>query len=203
MDYCLPDLNLQNSDLQCQFNRTVILCSQCQDSLSMAFGSSRCIHCTNIHVLISIVILLAGFIALVVALYILNFTVTNGSTTGIIFYVNVININDSTFLANDNIFKPLRVFISFVNLNLGIEMCFFNRMNSYAKRLLHLFFPLYLIIISAFIIITSCYLSKMLQWTRTRSLPVLVTLSLLLYTSVVRTVNSFVFLLHYCAATRW
>ena len=40
MDYCLPlssDLNLQNPDLQCQFNRTGVLCSQCQHSLSMVF----------------------------------------------------------------------------------------------------------------------------------------------------------------------
>jgi len=66
-------------------------------------------------------------------------------------------------------------------------------MNSYAKRLLYLFFPLYLIIISVFIIITSCYLSKMLQWTHTRSLPVLATLFLLLYTSVMRTVLTVLF----------
>ena len=58
MDYCLPHsshLNLLNPDLQCQFNRTGILCSQCQHSLSMVFGSSRCIHCTNIHILITII----------------------------------------------------------------------------------------------------------------------------------------------------
>ena len=71
MDYCLPHsshLNLLHPDLQCQFNRTGILCSQCQHSLSMVFGSSRCIHCTNIHILITIIVILAG-ITLVVLLF--------------------------------------------------------------------------------------------------------------------------------------
>ena len=195
MDYCLPlssDLNLQNPDLQCQFNRTGVLYSQCQHSFSMVFGSSRCIHCTNIHILISLVILLAGM-ALMVMIYLLNLTVTNGTITGIIFYANVISINDSTFLTNDNIFKPLQVFISFVNLDLGIETCFYNGMDSYVKMLLQLFFPFYLIIISIFIIIVSRYSTRMLQWTHTRSLPVLATLFLLSYTSVVRTVLTVLF----------
>ena len=104
MDYCLPHsshLNLLHPDLQCQFNRTGILCSQCQHSLSMVFGSSRCIHCTDMYILISMIVVVAG-IALVVLLYLLNLTVTNGTITGIIFYANIISINDSVFLVNDN-----------------------------------------------------------------------------------------------------
>ena len=45
MDYCIPhssNINLLYSDLQCQFKRAGILCSQCQHHLSMVFGSSRC-----------------------------------------------------------------------------------------------------------------------------------------------------------------
>ena len=37
------------------------------------------------------------------------------------------------FLVNDNVFKPLRVFVSFTNLDLSIETCFYNGMDSYAK----------------------------------------------------------------------
>ena len=135
MDYCLPHsshLNLLNLDLQCQFNRIGILCSQCQHSLSMVFGSSRCIHCTNIHILITIIVILAG-IVLVVLLYLLNLTVTNGTINGIIFYANIISINDSVLLVDNNVLKPLRVFISFANLDLGIETCFHSGMDGYAK----------------------------------------------------------------------
>ena len=195
MDYCVPystKLNLLYPDLQCQFNRTGILCSQCQHHLSMVFGSSKCMKCTNVHILVTIIVIVVG-IALVVLLYLLNLTVTNGTINGIIFYANVISINDSVFLVNDNVFKPLRVFISFANLDLGIETCFYNKMDSYAKMWLQLFFPSYLIIIAISIIIASRYSTRILRLTYTRSLPVLATLFLLSYTGVLRTVLTVLF----------
>ena len=195
MDYCLPyssNVNLLYPDLQCQFNRTGILCSQCQHHLSMVFGSSRCMECTDVHILISIIVLVAG-IVLVVSIYLLNLTVTNGTINGIIFYANIVSINDSVFLLNENVLKPLRVFISFANLDLGIETCFYNGMDSYAKMWLQLFFPFYLIIIAASIIIASRYSYRILRLTYTRSLPVLATLFLLSYTGVLRTVLTVLF----------
>ena len=195
VDYCLPyssNINLLHPDLQCQFNRTGILCSQCQHHLSMVFGSSRCMRCTNLHIFITVIVIVAG-ILLVVLLYLLNLTVTNGTINGIIFYANIVSINDSVFLVNDNVFKPLRVFISFTNLDLGIETCFYNGMDSYAKMFLQLFFPLYLIIIAVSIIIASRYSSRILRLTYTRSLPVLATLFQLSYTGVLRTVLTVLF----------
>ena len=195
MDYCLQyslDVNLLYPDAQCQFNRTGILCSKCQNSLSMVFGSSRCMECTNFHILISIVILVAGII-LVFFLYLLNLTVTKGAINGIIFYANIVSINNSVFLVNDGIFKPLRVFISFVNLDLGFETCFYNGMDSYAKMWLQLFFPIYLITIAIIIIVASRYSLKLLRLTFSRSLPVLATLFLLSYTGVLRTTLTVLF----------
>ena len=195
MDYCLPystNINLAHPDSQCQFNRTGILCSQCQHPLSMVFASSRCMKCTNVHILITIIVIVAG-IVLVVLLYVLNLTVTIGTINGIIFYANIVSINDSVFLVNDNVFKPLRVFISFTNLDLGIETCFYNGMDSYVKMWLQLFFPSYLIIIAISIIIASRYSSRMLRLTYSRSLPVLATLFLLSYTGVLRVVLTVLF----------
>ena len=94
---------------------------------------------TNLHILITIIVIVAG-IVLVVLLYLLNLTVTIGTISGIIFYANIVSINDSVFLINDNVFKPLRVFISFTNFNLGIKTTFYNGMDSYAKMWLQLFF---------------------------------------------------------------
>ena len=195
MDYCLPhssDINLLYSDLQCQFKRAGILCSQCRHHLSMVFGSSRCMECTYVHVFITIIVIVAG-IVLVTLLYLLNLTVTNGNINGIIFYANVVSINDSVFLANVNVLKPLKVFMSFANLDLGIETCFYNGMDSYAKMWLQLFFPFYLIIIAASFIIASRYSYRILRLTYTRSLPVLATLFLLSYTGVLRTVSTVLF----------
>ena len=196
MDYCLPfssKLNLCYPDLQCQFNRNGILCSQCQHSLSMVFGSSRCMECTNLSIIpISVIVIVAGVI-LVVLLYLLNLTVTNGTISGIIFYANIVSINDSVFLVNDNLFNPLKVFISFLNLDLGIETCFYNGMDSYTKSWLQLFFPFYLIVIAASIIVISRYSSRVLRLTYSRSLPVLATLFLLSYTGVLRVVLTVLF----------
>ena len=196
MDYCLPyssKLNLLYPDLQCQYNRSGILCSQCQYHLSMVFGSSRCMECTNLSIiLISVIVIMVG-VLLVVLLYILNLTVTNGTISGIIFYANIVSINDSVFLVNDNVFKPLQVFVSFINLDLGIETCFYNGMDGYTKTWLQLFFPFHLLVIAASIIIASRYSSKILRLTYSRSLPVLATLFLLSYTGVLRVVLTVLF----------
>jgi len=195
MDYCLPHstaITFANPDLQCQFNSSGILCSQCQHGLSMVFGSSRCMKCTNVHILITLIVIVAG-IVLVVLLYLLNLTVVNGTINGIIFYANIVSINGSVFLVNDNVFKPLKVFISFINLDLGIETCYYNGMDSYAKMWLQLFFSLYLILIATFIIIASRYSYRIQRLTYTRSLPVLATLFLLSYTGILRAVSTVLF----------
>ena len=62
------------------------------------------------------------------------------------------NLNDVTFLTNDNIFKPLQVFI---NLDLGVETHFCNGMDSYIKMFFQLFFPLYIITIAILIIVAN------------------------------------------------
>ena len=195
MDYCLPyssNVNLLHPDMQCQFNRTGILCSQCQHHLSMVFGSSKCMECTDLNISIIAIVMVAG-VALVVSLYLLNLTVTIGNINGIIFYANIVSINDSVFLENDNVFIPLRMFISFLSLDLGIETCFYHGMDSYTKVWLQLFLPFYLMIIAASVIIASYFSTRILRLTLNKSVPVLATLFLLSYTGVLRTVSIMLF----------
>ena len=94
MDYYLPyssDVLLTNPDTQCQFNRTGVLCSQCQYSLSMVFGSSRCMKCTNaLYFRYHPNCIGWTCFILVTSIYFLNLTVTNATINGIIFYANVI-----------------------------------------------------------------------------------------------------------------
>ena len=195
MDYCLPyssNVNLLHPNVQCQFNRTGNLCSQCQQHLSMVLGSSRCMECTDLYILITIIVIVAGTV-LVVLLYLLNLTVTIGTINGILFYANIISINDSVFLANSNVSKPLEVFISFVNLDLGIETCFYNGMDMYVKIWLLFFFPFFLILTAFIIIIASRHSTRILRLTFSRSLPVLATLFLFSYNGVLRTVLTVLF----------
>ena len=50
------------------------------------------------------IVVIAG-IFLVALLYLLTLTLTSGAITGIIFYANIININDSVFVVNDDMIK--------------------------------------------------------------------------------------------------
>ena len=195
--YCLPHsspLNFFTPNLQCQFNRSNLLCGQCQQGLSTVFGSSHCQHCSNIYLLLILPITIVG-ILLVILLFLLNLTVTDGTINAFIMYVNIISINSDVFFTDtDHVATPAAyTFISLANLDLGIKTCFYNSMDDYAKMWLQLIFPIYLIFIATSLIITSRYSTTIQRLTARRALPVLATLFLLSYTKILRTVSSVLF----------
>jgi len=75
---------------------------------------------------------IAGLV-LVLLLFILNLTVTDGTISAFILYVNIININIPVFFPYSRSFSPVYIFISLDNLDLGIQTCFYNGMDDYAK----------------------------------------------------------------------
>ena len=126
-------------------------------------------------------------------LFVLNLTVTDGTINGFILYANIISVNTPMFFTELNHFTPAYTFISLANLDLGIQTCFYNGMDEYAKMWLQLAFPFYLIFIATLIIITSRYSTKIQRLTARRALPVLATLFLLSYTKILRIVSSVLF----------
>ena len=79
-------------------------------------------ECTNIHILIAILIIFAGVIS-VTLIYLPNLTVANRTSyQWDNIYANIISINDAVFLMNDNVYNPFRVFISFTNLDLDTDL---------------------------------------------------------------------------------
>ena len=192
-DYCLPYssyVNLSNRDSQCQFRRSGVLCGQCQQGYSSVFGSSQCMQCSHVYLFIVIPIAIAG-VVLVILLFIFNLTITNGVINSFIFYVNIISINYSLFYPKSHSLDY--VLLSLFNLDLGIETCFYNGMDDYAKILLQLAFPFYLILIAFVLIIGSRYSAKIQKLTAHRTLPVLSTLFLLSYTKLLLTVCQVLF----------
>ena len=165
LDYCYPptlkvyfDLGVERgSDKQCNFNRSGILCGRCQTNFSLSLGSSKCIQCPTYWPLLCTAIILASFlagIALVATILCLNLTVATGVLNGIIFYANIINANSSTFLPfNKRNF--ITIFIAWLNLELGIDTCLFEGMDTYWKTLLQLAFPSYVIILVIMVILIS------------------------------------------------
>ena len=84
--YCVSHsshLNFSTPNSQCQLNRTGVLCGHCQQGLSTVFGSSHCQLCSSINLFLIVPITIAGLV-LVLLLFILNFTVTDGTINAFI-----------------------------------------------------------------------------------------------------------------------
>ena len=170
-DYCNTfnisiDLNHPNGpDAQCAFNRSSLLCGSCQPGLSLSLGSSHCLPCPSywhsILLAITAALLLAG-IALVVLILVLNMTVAVGTLNGLIFFANIVHANKSILLPFQKT-NFITVLLSWLNLELGIDTCYFPGMNTFGKTWLLLAFPAYMIILVALVIIISSYSSRSLD----------------------------------------
>ena len=190
LDYCVPgevNFTLTDTDSQCALNRTGTMCGGCQSGLSLTFGSNKCERCPNsFHVALVIPFAFAGFI-LVVFLMVMDLTVSNGTINGLFFYANVVKTSESIFFP-DTIIPVLSQFISWLNLDLDIETCFYNGMTAYGKVGLQFVFPVYI----WFVIITIAVLCHYSTWLSRKIgsniVKVLATLILLSYTKLIRTV---------------
>ena len=204
-DYCLPHSShhkLSDPDSQCQFNRSGVLCGQCKQGLSDIFGSSQCKQCSNIYLLMYIILihlvlyiisnnnnnnnlLMVGIvgIAVVIMLFMFHFTVINGVITSFIFYFNIIYINYLVFFPGCH--STTCAIIMFINLDSRTKTCFYNGMDTYALTWLILAFPTYLALL---LILMSRYFTRIQRITAKKVLPVLATLFLLSYTKALRIV---------------
>ena len=124
-----------------------------------------------------------------------NITVTEGTVNGLIFYTNIVRVNHTIF------FPPniLTIFIAWINLDLGIQSCFYNGMDGYTLTWLQFVFPIdiWKIII---------YQSKVPHCFETNAVKVLATLLLLSYTKLLRTiiiVLSFTYIIYPDNSTRY
>ena len=178
-------LQLTAFDSQCLYKRSGTLCGQCQSGYSSVFGSPQCKLCSNAWLSLIIIFAIAGII-LVIIILVLNLTITSGTINGIIFYANVISINETALFPMSNTFRPLLVFISILNLDLGIETCFYNGMDEYAKIWLEYVFPVYLVVIVGVIIVMARYTSWVQRTIQSNGVPVLSTLLFLSYTKLLR-----------------
>lgn len=195
-DYCNITgkwIDLQNeADSQCSFNRGGTLCGSCNDNYSLAIGSSRCIHCqSNNNLSLVLFFALAGFL-LVFFVSMLNLTVTQGTVNGFILYSNVvwtykhIFFSRSSEIINTAPLKFLMVFLAWVNLDFGIEICFFKELTAFWKTWMQFLFPIYIWCIAGVIIIVAKYSSRLTNLLGHRGVPVLATLFLLSYSKLLR-----------------
>ena len=169
-DYCKPQIqsviinfNIPNgADSQCAFDRTGTLCGTCKENLSLSLASSRCVPCHTHWPAVFVIILLAAAIAgilLVAALLALNMTVSVGLINGFIFYANIVSAGSAIFLpsSNQQEFNLPSLFVAWLNLDIGIDVCFIDGLDAYTKTWLKLAFPVYIISLVVLVIIFSEY----------------------------------------------
>ena len=206
-DYCTPtpvQIKMQEPYIseQCAFNRTGTLCGHCKEGFSLVFGTSRCLRCSNNFLALLVAFTVAG-IALVVFLYLLDMTVTIGTINGLIFYANIVKINEAIFFPpGDN--SALKVFVSWVNLDLGIETCFYDGMDPYAKTWYQFIFPLFMWLILVVIIASARRSITVARVFGNHAVPILATVFLLSFTKLLRVIITSLSLttLHYPEGTR-
>ena len=202
-DYCKfhsIDIKTTNEtfdeDVQCAFRRMGILCGECKNGLSLTFGGSECNECSDMYILLLIVFAVAG-ILLVLLILAFNLTVTEGTINGLVFYANIIQMNSATFFPIVPQNLVLRVFayllmgfISWLNLDLGIQLCFYNGMNTIVKTWLQFSFPIYIWLLVGLIVAMSRRYAIFARLMGRNAVKVLGTLFLLSYAKLLRTIIS-------------
>ena len=164
-DYCHPGTEnisinfdlLDGEDSQCAYNRGGVICGTCRKNLSLSLGSSHCLPCYSYWPATFVVILLAAITAgilLVTALLVLNMTVAVGMINGFILYANIIAAGSAVFFPSSEPSFP-SVFVAWLNLDIGLDVCFFDGLDAYAKIWLQLVFPVYIISLVIIVIIVS------------------------------------------------
>ena len=169
-DYCKPstenvsiNFNLpKGAEAQCAYNRTGVLCGSCRGKLSLSLASSNCLPCHSYWPAVCVVIILVAMsagILLVTALLAINMTVSVGLINGLIFYANIVSAGSAVFFPSSKPSFP-SVFVAWLNLEIGIDVCFIDGLDAYIKTWLRLAFPVYIISLVVMVIIVSEYSNK-------------------------------------------
>ena len=194
-DYCTSktvNFSLNNTDIQCAQDRSGPLCGDCKEGYSLVLGTSQCKQCTNNYLILLIPFAVMG-IVLVFFLNVCKLTVATGMLSGLVFYANIIGANHTTFLHKEST-ELFSVFIAWLNLDFGIETCFYNGMDAYTKTWLQFVFPVYLWVIVGIMIFASNFSRRFAKLLGNNPVSVLATIILLSYTKILRTLITVIYI---------
>ena len=189
-NYCVNDtvvFPLEKSNMQCAHNRAGLLCGACKEGYSLVLGSSHCRKCTNNYHLALLILFAVMGVALVFLLLVCKLTVSTGTLSGLVFYANIVGVNRTIFLPVEST-NAFSVFIAWLNLDFGIEICFYNGMDAYSKTWLQLVFPIYIWMLVGLIIFLSHFSHRFARLLGNNPVSVLATLILLSYTKILHNV---------------
>ena len=193
-DYCNRSeilVDLRHPDIQCRLNRDGVLCGSCQSGYSLQLGSNECAQCDNNTISLLIIFAVLG-ILLVVLITTLDLTVANGTLNGLIFYANIVWINNAVlFPARERLsfgYYIITISIAWINLDFGIGTCFSEGLDQLSKSGLQFVFPVYIWCIAGLIILIAHYSTRATKLVGKNSVAVLATLFLLSYGKLFRNI---------------
>ena len=182
-------LNERTQNQQCNNGRQGLLCSECPSGYSSVFGSFQCKKCSSVW-LLQLPLYVFGGIFIVAFLFLLNLTLLQGTIIGVVLYTNIMGLM-ADFL-QEHAWGPLFFIQSVLNLQSGAGVCFYDGMDQFWKALLQFAFPFYLFTLLIVIIIVThkCgyRMFRKARFIARRAVPVLATIMLLTYTSLVNAV---------------
>ena len=206
LDYCVIEavnVTLSNPNVQCDFNRNGTLCGHCLKNYSLVLGSLYCLSCSNRYIALALPFALGG-VTLVTVILLFRLTVAVGTMNGLLFYANIIQANYQAFFPRATI-NFFTVFISWINLDLGIETCFFNGMDIYAYSWLQFLFPFYIWFLIGGIIVISRHSKSFAKTLGTNPVAVLATLLLMSFSKILKAIIaplSWTYLTYYNSTTK-
>ena len=189
----ITNLTASNISAQCSEGREGILCSACKQGYSLTLGTSRCIkneYCSTLQLITLLIVILIAGAFLVIFLTLFNLTITEGTIGGLLFYANLVHSNNKYFfpggfgVSNTNLF---RIFIAWLNLDFGFEVCFYIGMDAYQKVWLEFAFLFYLLLLGLLIILTSRRYVAMTRLVGRNVVNVLSTIIVFSYSKLIRT----------------
>ena len=165
--------------------RSGLLCGHCKEGYSLVLGTHQCGKCTNSYLAFLILFALMG-VALVFLLLVCKLTVATGTISGLGFYANIVGPSHTLFLPVKST-DALSVFIAWLNLDFGIETCFYDGMDGYSKTWLQFVFPAHIWLLVGIMIFISHYSQRFASLLGNNPVSVLATLILLSITKVLCT----------------
>ena len=193
LNYCRNAVNVpqNNPDIQCSEGRTGKLCGNCMEGYSLALGSLVCKpNCTDDYLALILPIGALG-VLLIVLLFLLRLTVAVGTINGLLFYANIVQANHQIFLPMETK-NPLKyfytIFLGWLNLDFGIETCFYDGMDIIAYSWLQFLFPIYLWILMLIIIVTAHYSQRVAKNLGQNPVAVLATVILISYGKMLKAI---------------
>ena len=182
--------NLNNNPLcNVRNNRRGLLCSECTSGYSSVFGSFNCKECSSVW-LLQLPLYAVGGIFIIALLFLFNLTLLQGTIMGVMLYTNIVGLMADFLLEHS--WSPLFFLLSVISLKSGARACFFNGMDEFWKALLMFVFPFYLftLLIVTIIVTHKCgyRMFRKAHFIARRAVPVLATIMVLTYTSLVNAV---------------